>query len=273
MKLILLFISQILVIQLVAMKPIRSLDVSEGIDMRFSPEAIAKIKTWPHNTNLLINNLLDELACMDSQDEKIDFLYEKIAILVKKSQKEQRKHEQLLRYVLNRALVLCGYLDVHYEDSNSIEKKSLEYNILRNSLAFAKAYAKVENEVLYKIQDEENGDYVIAGGNPPFVEFGRRYAGFLHQISLSIFNEKAQYAFSYANIMWLATDLYRDKINNLYYKEVMETIIATVQDRLPSPDEKITTETACLNYSIIQQLFNDSNISVENGVVISPQQQ
>lgn len=189
---------------------------SEGTETTLSVQQIEEIKAWAgYSRNLLV---LVERSSKEMRDkgERIKYMRAQIEKTVLASQKQTT--ELLMRYVLNRALVILEVIDreTSSDDPGVLDAKVI---LLAQSVAMAMRYYDHDLTYLNK-RDPKNAPALL----PAFAHFAVEYARFLSDLANSVMDASAQFQL-YKIVLglyhWdLARDnerlKYADHINRIY---------------------------------------------------------
>lgn len=174
--------------------------LQEGIQRDLTPAQIEELLPWAKDSKVFLNDILESLQNISSAD-KVDRMIEGIKQVVGES--SPKNSELLMRYTLNRALVLNEILskEMGQEVVGTIDVK---IRILTSSIKMAiKNYDSDMNTIQKK-------------ASMPFAAYGVEYFIFLYELNKSVFDASAQFNIHRTALEWLQWDLYRD-LNNTGY--------------------------------------------------------
>ena len=174
--------------------------LQEGIQRDLTAAQIEELLPWAKDSKVFLNDILESLQNISSAD-KVDRMIEGIKQVVGES--SPKNSELLMRYTLNRALVLNEILtkEMGQEVVGTIDVK---IRILTSSIKMAiKNYDSDMNTLQKK-------------ASMPFAAYGVEYFTFLYELNKSVFDASAQFNIHRTALEWLQWDLYRD-LNNTGY--------------------------------------------------------
>jgi hypothetical protein len=171
--------------------------LKEGTQTTLSAAQIAELLPWAKNSRVFLTDLQESVQNLNMAD-KIDRLVDGITSTVTES--STKKSELLMRYILNRGLVVHNILNQKM-DADAVGTQDVKLRVLRNTIVMALKYYDTDMETLSK------------GTAAPFILFGMDYFNFLNDLNKSIFAASAQYSIQRTALEWLQWDLYRD-LNN-----------------------------------------------------------
>ncbi len=180
--------------------------LEEGTQRDLSQAQIAELLPWAKDSKLFLTDLLDNIQGLSTAD-KIDHLQEGIEQVVGDS--APKNSELLMRYALNRGLVIKGILDKEMTE-DVVGTADAKLRVLRASIQMALKYYDTDMAILAKKT------------TAPFVIFGLDYFSFLTELNKSIFDASAQYAVERTSLEWLQWDLYRDLNNAAYAPQIVK---------------------------------------------------
>lgn len=180
--------------------------LQEGTQTQLSDSQISELIPWAKDSKLYLTDLLEGAESLSVTD-KIDRLVEGIKLVVGESAPKQT--ELLMRYILNRALVVNETLSKEIE-SNQIGQADIKLRVLLSSINMAIKYYDTDMKALSK------------KSQTPFADFGIQYFQFLVEINKSIFDASAQYYIQRTALEWLAWDLYRDLNNKQFAPQIVK---------------------------------------------------
>lgn len=187
-------------------KLVSPLALQEGIQRELTPAQIAEILPWAKDSKIFLVDLLDAVASLP-MDQKIESLQVGIAQVVTESASKQS--EMIMRYSLNRALVL-----------NEILNKETTADAVGTSDAKARLLvASIKLALKYYDSDIAN---ISSKKSLPYAAFGVEYFQFLTELNKSIFDASAQYNIQRTALEFLQWDLYRDVNNASFASQIVK---------------------------------------------------
>lgn len=174
--------------------------LDEGTQRELSMAQIAELLPWAKDSKMFLVDLIDNAQSLP-MEQRLERLLEGVEQVVKESQ--SKKSELVMRYSLNRSLVLYKILDQEM-DSQVVGSIDIKVRVLMQSIKLAISY--YDTDVLNLSKKT----------TLPFAQFGLEYFGFLHELNKSIFDASAQYNIQRTALEFLQWDLYRD-LNNISY--------------------------------------------------------
>lgn len=174
--------------------------LQEGTQRELSAQQIAELLPWAKNSKAMLEDVVNGLQGLSSVD-KIERLELGITSVVNES--APKNSELLMRYVLNRSLVLNSALKAEMSDQE-VGTADTKLRVLLSSVKMALKYYDLDMEVLNKKSTIK------------FADFGIEYFKFLSDLNKSIFDASAGYVIQKTALEWLQWDLYRD-LNNISY--------------------------------------------------------
>jgi len=212
--------------------------LEEGTQRELSVAQIAELLPWAKESKSFLSDLLDQVQGLPTE-QKIERLSQGIKQVVVES---STKHSELLmRYVLNRSLVVLEILNQETSDefAGSADAK---LRVLLSSIYFALKYYEVDLAFLTK------------KSALPFTSFGKDYFFFLHEINKSIFDASAQFAVQRLSLEFLQWDLYRDVNNTVNAPQIVK-----INNALKIYPKKSSSDRSAISYiqqmkKLIQQL-------------------
>jgi hypothetical protein len=181
--------------------------LEEGTQRTLTPAKIAELLPWAKDSKNFLVDLLDNVQGLTSTD-RVDRLIDGIKSVVVES--APKNSELLMRYTLNRALVVAGLLDREI-NSGSVGFIDAKYRVLTLSIQMALKYYDADMATL---TDKKTPS--------PFADFGKDYFKFLNELNKSIFDASAQYNIQRISLEWLQWDLYRDLNNTSYASQILK---------------------------------------------------
>ena len=183
----------------------------EGTETTLNSQQLGEIQVWAANSKLKLVDLLETIRTMPYGRAKQTLMQGFMDIV---PQSAPKTTETLMRFVLNRALMLVGKIDMS-ADSARPGIVDQEIRILTRSAELAIEY--YESDLAYI-----NGQ--AGKSNPtalPYKEFGIKYAEFLMQVNESLVNAAAQYNVALTVLGFLQVDLDRDLNRTQYAPEIV----------------------------------------------------
>lgn len=186
--------------------------LQEGVQVSLTPAQIEELLPWAKNSNLELNDLLESVKGLNAEDKE-ERLIQGIVLITQRS--AHQKSELLMRYVLNRSLVVNKIL-LQEMGTKSVGSLDVRLRVLLTSISMALDYSKE--------------DIATLTGNHPirYAMFGKVYYSFLHELNKSIFDASAQYRIQKIALEWFQWDLYRD-VNNIKYADLILKINNTLK--------------------------------------------
>ena len=180
--------------------------LEEGIQRELSKEQIAELLPWAKDSKFFLTDLLESVQGNNASD-KVERLTDGIVSVVGES--APKRSELLMRYVLNRGLVLNKILSEEM-NGDTVGTVDAKLRVLTSSIAMAIKYYDVDMSTLQK------------KSNAPFAKFGMVYFKFLNELNKSIFDASAQYQVQRVSLEWFQWDLYRDVNNASYAPQIVK---------------------------------------------------
>lgn len=180
--------------------------LQEGTQRELSAAQIAELLPWAKDSKVFLVDLLENTQHLSSFDQ-LDRLSEGLKQVVEES--AMKNPELLMRYFLNRALVLTEILN-NETNTDAVGSVDAKVRVLRASIKMAIIYYDVDLKMLTK------------KSTAPFVMFGQDYFDFLSELNKSIFDASAQYAIQRTALEWFQWDLYRDLNNTSYAPQIVK---------------------------------------------------
>jgi hypothetical protein len=221
--------------------------LQEGTQRELTADQIAELLPWAKNSKVFLEDLLNSIQGLSSVD-KIDRLELGIKSVVAES--APKNSELLMRYVLNRALVLNDVLKAEMSE-DIVGTSDTKIRVLLSSVKMAIRFYDQDMQVLSKKS-------VV-----PFASFGVEYFGFLNELNKSIFDASAGYKIQKTALEWLQWDLYRDLKNTSYAPQIVK-----INNSLKLLPEKKLTDVQSLTY-IRQMKLTASQLSFSDIQVTS----
>jgi hypothetical protein len=185
----------------------KPLILNEGIQTTLTAEQIAELMPWAKDTKFFLVDLLDNIGPL-STDDKIEKLISGIQDAVGES--APKNSELLMRYILNRALVIKDLITKE-ADPEAVGTKDVLIRTLVSSVKMAIQYYDIDMSAL-----------TTQKSNSSFVSFGMEYFNFLTELNKSIFDASAQYLIERTALEWYQWDLYRDLNNKMYAPQIVK---------------------------------------------------
>lgn len=180
--------------------------LQEGTQRELTPDQIAELLPWAKNSKIFLSDLLRSLQGLSANDQ-LDRLISGVKTVVTES--SPKNSEMLMRYALNRSLVLSETLSAEM-DSDVVGTVDAKLRVLKLSIQMALKYYDADLAVMSKKQAV------------PFAEFGKQYFEFLNELNKSIFDASAQYTIQRTALEWLQWDLYRDLNNASFAPQIVK---------------------------------------------------
>lgn len=214
--------------------------LNEGIQRELTQEQIAELLPWAKDSKQYLIDLLDNVQGL-SMTDKIEKMTDGFKEVVGES--SPKNSELLMRYILNRSLVVNQVLSAEME-SNAVGTDDAKLRVLHSSALLAIKYYENDINVLTKKSVS------------PFAVFGLEYFQFLTEINKSVFDASAQYATQRLAMEWLQWDLYRDLSNARYASQIVK-----LNNSLKTfPDKKITDGQAISAIRQMKKLSSQLNV-------------
>ena len=180
--------------------------LQEGTQRELSAAQIAELLPWAKDSKVFLTDLIDHAQSLP-MDQRIDRLSDGIKQVVVES--APKNSELIMRYALNRALVL-----------NDILNKEMDEAAVGTADAKARVLmASVKLALKYYDSDMANLSKKTA---LPYAAFGVEYFSFLNELNKSIFDASAQYNIQRTALEFLQWDLYRDLNNTSYASQIVK---------------------------------------------------
>ena len=180
--------------------------LDEGTQRVLSPSQISELLPWAKNSKTFLLDLVDNSQNLP-MEQRLERLIEGVEQVVQESQ--SIKSEMIMRYSLNRSLVIYKILEAEMDSSN-VGTIDAKVRVLMQSIKMAIAY--YDNDVLSLTKNTVT----------PFAQFGMEYFNFLHELNKSIFDATAQYNIQRTAMEFLQWDLYRDINNTTYASQIIK---------------------------------------------------
>lgn len=180
--------------------------LQEGTQRVLNPSQIAELLPWAKDSKIFLNDLLENTQGLSTLDQ-IERLTDGVANAVGES--APKNSELLMRYALNRALVLNGILDKEMS-AEAVGTADVKLRVLKASIKMALKYYDTDMALLTK------------KSTAPYVTFGLDYFEFLNELNKSIFDASAQYSIQRTSLEWLQWDMYRDLNNTSYAPQIVK---------------------------------------------------
>ncbi len=180
--------------------------LEEGTQRQLSDAQIAELIPWAKNSKMFLKDLLDSIQGLSTEDkiERLDFGIKQVV-----SESAPKHSELLMRYVLNRAIVVKDILTKEM-DSAAVGTADAKLRNLVASINLAIKYYEIDMNTLSK------------KSIPDFQIFGEDYFKFLSELNKSIFDASAQYSIQRTSLEWLQWDLYRDLNNTRHAANIIK---------------------------------------------------
>lgn len=226
--------------------------LDEGVQRELTPVQIAEILPWTKDSKLALQELLENIQTLKSQ-EKVEKLVEGIEVIV--SDSASTRSELLMRYILNRSLILYRTLSSEMREE-AVGSVDVKLRVLSTSVSMALDYS---NDDVLTLTSSKKISYAM---------FGKVYYSFLYELNKSIFDTSAQYQIQKMALEWYQWDLYRD-INNKSYSSLILKInnaLKLYPVNQPNDSQAINFIKQMKNFSIQSELSDPMLINK----VISP---
>lgn len=181
--------------------------LNEGVQRVLTEAQITELLPWAKDSKLFLHDLTLNIQGLPISD-KIEHLIDGIKQVVGES--APKNSELLMRYVLNRGLVLNEIIS-HEIDINNVGYSDVKLRVLMSSVNMAIKYYDIDVAELDKLEVR------------PFAIFASDYFEFLSDLNKSVFDASAQYKIERITMEWLQWDLYRD-LNNVKYAPLIVKI-------------------------------------------------
>ncbi|MEA9355887.1 hypothetical protein SHI21_06735 [Bacteriovorax sp. PP10] len=216
--------------------------LQEGTQRELSAAQIAELLPWAKNSKSFLVDLLDSIQNMTATDQ-VERMVEGIKSVV--SESAPKNSELLMRYALNRSLVLSETLSKEM-GSDEVGTIDAKVRVLKLSINMALKYYDADMETMSKKAPTN------------FAEFGIQYFSFLSEVNKSIFDASAQYTIQRTSLEWLQWDLYRDLNNAGYAPQIVK-----INNNLKVFPAKKITDAQAINYiRQMKQVTNNLNLNV-----------
>ncbi|MDD4972745.1 MAG: hypothetical protein PHY93_00260 [Bacteriovorax sp.] len=180
--------------------------LDEGTQRELSSAQITELLPWAKNSKNFLVDLLDNVQDLGAID-KIDRLTDGIKMVVADS--TPKNSELLMRYALNRALVVTNILNSEM-DANAVGTTDAKTRVLILSIKMALKYYDADMSTISKKTAS------------PFAAFGADYFTFLTELNKSIFDASAEYNIQRTSLEWLQWDLYRDLTSAQFASQILK---------------------------------------------------
>lgn len=180
--------------------------LQEGTQRELTAAQISELLPWAKDSKLFLIDLVESISGLSTED-KIDRLVSGIQTVV--SESSPKNSELLMRYTLNRGLVLNETLTNEMNKDN-VGTQDTKLRVLTLSIHMAINYYDTDVASLSK--------KTFA----PIAKFGLEYFNFLNEINKSIFDASAQYQIQRIALEWFQWDLYRDLNNTGYAPQIVK---------------------------------------------------
>ncbi len=183
--------------------------LNEGTQVELSQEQISEMLPWAKNSKIFLEDLLENVAGL-RKAEQLQQLKAVIRDVVLQS--APKKTELLMRYVLNRSMML---VDVISNESVSGDRGIMnnQLRLLKRSVEMALGYYK--SDLSYLNGEDDSADRVS------FAVFGLEYSVFLADLGNSILDASAQYKVIRMRLGFLQNSLYRDQNNKVFATSII----------------------------------------------------
>jgi hypothetical protein len=217
--------------------------LNEGTETVLSETQIKELLPWAKNTKQSLLDLLESIQNLQSED-KVSRLTSGIEDAVGES--SPKNSELLMRYTLNRALVVKKILDDEM-DAHSVGSVDVKLRVLIASINLSLKYFDSDVSTLSK------------KASIPFATYGSDYFDFLTELNKSIFDASAQYKIERIALEWLSWDLSRD-LNSATFAPKIFKIYNNLKYY---PDRKITDIEAVKLIRDMKKLSNSVDVHYE----------
>jgi len=180
--------------------------LQEGTQRELTAGQIAELLPWAKNSKSLLSDMVNGLQGLSTVD-KIERL--ELGIKAAVNESAPKNSELLMRYILNRALVLNNTL-MNEMSEDAIGTSDTKLRVLLSSVNMSIKYYDLDMKVLNK------------QSTVPFAQFGIEYFKFLSELNKSIFDASASYAIQKTALEWLQWDLFRDLKNTGYAPQIVK---------------------------------------------------
>ncbi len=180
--------------------------LQEGTQRELSKDQIAELLPWAKNSKIFLSDMLDNIQSLSTAD-KVDRLVEGITTVVGDS--GPKNSELLMRYALNRGLVIHGILSAEMA-ADAVGTSDAKLRVLVSSVKLAIKYYDSDME------------YLTKKTGAPYVLFGIEYFEFLNELNKSVFDATAQYNLQKTALEFLQWDLYRDLNNTTFAPQIVK---------------------------------------------------
>lgn len=201
--------------------------LQEGTQRELTAAQIAELLPWAKNSKSFLIDLLDSIQNMTATDQA-ERMVEGIKSVV--SESAPKNSELLMRYALNRSLVLSETLSKEM-GSDEVGTIDAKVRILKLSINMALKYYDADMDTMSKKAPTN------------FAEFGIQYFSFLNEVNKSVFDASAQYTIQRISLEWLQWDLYRDLNNTSYAPQIVK-----INNNLKVFPSKKITDAQAINY-------------------------
>lgn len=199
--------------------------LDEGTERELTTAQVTELLPWAKDSKNFLKDLLENVNTL-SMTDKVDYLIDGIKTLVGES--GPKKSELLMRYALNRGLVLNEIL-VREIEPNSVGLVDTQLRILKSSINMAITSYDKDMEAMSK------------KSKTSLAEFGLDYFEFLSELNKSIFDASAQFQIQKSTLEFLQWDLYRDLNNTAYAAQIVKinNALRTFQNKTPTDSQAI----------------------------------
>ena len=182
------------------------LGLHEGTQRELTPSQLAELIPWAKDSKIFITDLIDQASSLP-MEQKLELLIEGAKQVI--SESAPKNSELLMRYSLNRALVVVSMLDQEL-DSASVGAIDAKSRVMLESLKMSVKYYESDMRTL------------SSKAPIPFAQFGIEYFQFLTELNKSIFDASAQYNVQRLAFEFLQWDLYRDLNNTSHAPKIVK---------------------------------------------------
>lgn len=194
-------------------------ELLEGVERTFTTDQVKELQVWAENAKTYLQDLLLQIK-RDTSEGKIERILKGINYVA--IEKRPLHSELLMRYVLNRALIIDQTI-LKYQEKTNTNLSDLRAAVLTSSLNKAIHYYQVD-------VDYFNGKNILS-----FADFGKEYFHYTQKISVSLFfNAQLQYELKRMFFDWLKWDLWRDTAKAQFSDKIIK-IDRELQKQIPLP--------------------------------------
>ncbi len=223
--------------------------LKEGTERQLTDAQISELIPWARDSKLFLTDLLDSIQGLSTQEkiERLDFGLKQVV-----NDSSTKQTELLMRYILNRALVVKDILN----DEMISSAVGTEDTKLRSLVASIKMAIKY-----YDIDMNSLSEKSI----PDFQSFGEEYFDFLSELNKSIFDASAQYKIQRTSFEWLQWDLYRDLENARHAPKIIKINNALKM----APTSKMSDAQYIKNIKQLKRVADQLKITINTKTVLN----